>query len=218
MSRESEFKTRLVDKTLLITSLVCMLPMVFSTIIYQELPEQVAIHWGSDGQPDGWAPRFLAAFGIPLFLTAINLICQVSLNNDPKRKGHSKIAEQLGKWCVPVVSVILLPVTLLIAMGAEIPIHLLVSGLVGVLLIAVGNYLPKSRQNYTIGIKLPWTLHDQDNWNKTHRLAGYLWMLGGGAFLVTSFMGVYWLMGGIICSIAVIPAVYSFLLYRKSQM
>ena len=50
---------------------------------------------------------------------------------------------------------------------------------VGMVLIAVGNYLPKARQNYTIGIKLPWTLANEENWNRTHRFAGYLWVVCG---------------------------------------
>ena len=60
----------------------------------------------------------------------------------------------------------------MIGMGKDIPISTVVTMIVGIVFVVSGNYLPKSRQNYTIGIKLPWTLADVDNWNKTHRLAG----------------------------------------------
>ena len=60
--------------------------------------------------------------------------------------------------------------------------------IVGIVFVVSGNYLPKSRQNYTIGIKLPWTLADVDNWNKTHRLAGALWIAAGIFVLVRPFL------------------------------
>jgi uncharacterized membrane protein len=50
---------------------------------------------------------------------------------------------------------------------------------VGMILIVIGNYMPKARQNYTIGIRLPWTLANEENWNRTHRIAGYLWLISG---------------------------------------
>lgn len=83
------------------------------------------------------------------------------------------------------------------ALDKAISITLVVPVLLGLLLIVVGNYLPKNRQNYTIGLKLPWTLDDPDNWNKTHRLAGYLYILAGlvligGAFLSRGLSEGFW--------------------------
>jgi len=88
--------------------------------------------------------------------------------------------------------------------------------LMGLLFILIGNYLPKTKQSYTMGIKLPWTLASEENWNRTHRLAGFLWVLGGVYFIVMSFIG--WSLIAFLIPLAVmvlIPAVYSYLLYRK---
>ena len=83
----------------------------------------------------------------------------------------------------------------------------------GMLLVITGNYLPKSKQNYTVGIKLPWTLNSQDNWNKTHRFAGYLWMAGGAFMILTAFLKVNLAIAivPVIILIAAAPAIYSFL-------
>ena len=86
----------------------------------------------------------------------------------------------------------------------------------GLLFIAIGNYLPKTKQSYTMGIKLPWTLASEENWNRTHRLAGFLWVLCGLFFIVTSFTG--WSLAAFLIPIIVmvlVPAVYSYLLYRR---
>lgn len=48
--------------------------------------------------------------------------------------------------------------------------------------------MSKIRQNYTVGIRLPWTLSSEDNWDKTHRLAGKLWIVGGVLVLFNVFL------------------------------
>nr|WP_275450028.1 SdpI family protein [Clostridium massiliodielmoense] len=80
-----------------------------------------------------------------------------------------------------------------------------------------GNYLPKCKQNYTVGIKLPWTLNSEENWNKTHRLGGYVWMAGGLILCILTWLNIYRQIATIVIVviISVIPIVYSFLLYKK---
>lgn len=207
---------------IMITSLLCLLPLVFSVVIYQSLPDQIAIHWDSAGVADNDVHKAVAAFGLPVIFLAINLFSKMRLLNDPK-EGPSRAIKQLSIWLIPAMSIVLVPVTLAIAMGADIPIVMISTLLVGLLLVVVGNYLPKSRQNYTIGIKLPWTLSDVDNWNKTHRLAGYLW-IAGGVILIISIL----LLSGpfaqisvtviIVLALVLIPAIYSYSLYKRENV
>ena len=75
----------------------------------------------------------------------------------------------------------------------------------------IGNYLPKARQNYTIGIKIPWTLANEENWNRTHRLAGYLWMACGILMIImclTRFVPFEWLIG-LFLIMVLVPCIYS---------
>jgi len=207
-------------RTVIFTSLLCLLPMVFSVVVYQSLPAQIAIHWNIEGVPDNYASRAVAAFGLPVLFLVIHLFTVLLLLNDPKREVGPQTLRLLGIWIIPGLSVVLIPVTLLIAMGTNIPIAMLVTLMVGVLLVVIGNYLPKSRQNYTVGIKLPWTLSSEDNWNKTHRFAGYLWVLGGllmivGSFLLHNDAANFSLIIGIVAVLAIFPAVYSFFLYHR---
>lgn len=115
------------------------------------------------------------------------------------------------------MTLILVPITLFTGLGYDIPIADIVPALVGLLLIVVGNYLPKSKQNYTVGIKIPWTLNNETNWNKTHRLAGYVWIIGGLLMFANSFLKILWLPVFIIIISAMIffPLVYSYILYKK---
>ena len=86
--------------------------------------------------------------------------------------------------------------------------------IMGIVFVSIGNYLPKCKQNYTAGIKIPWTLNSTENWNRTHRLAGWLYILCGIAFFANVFFqwtGMIW----IVLAVAVVPMVYSFILYKK---
>jgi len=94
-------------------------------------------------------------------------------------------------------------------------VPMIISMLVGIMFIIVGNYLPKCRQSYTMGIKLPWTLNDEGNWNATHRVGGWVWTFCGVAMLVTAFLGIFWILIGVMLIAVVVPTIYSYLYYRK---
>ena len=87
--------------------------------------------------------------------------------------------------------------------------------LLGILFTVIGNYMPKAKQSYTMGIKLPWTLNSEENWNRTHRLAGFVWSVGGLLMIVNGFVQWVWLSEIIVFAMIFIPIVYSFVLYRK---
>ena len=203
------------NKTLLITSFLCLVPLIFSAIVYSKLPEQLVVHWSSDNTPDGYLPKLIGAFGLPIFMAVLNLIIHISLDNDPRRCTSAPALPLLGKWAVPVLTLILMPVTLLWNLDHKLSIDKIVMLLVGIVFIVTGNYLPKSKQNYTIGIKLPWTLHSEENWNRTHHLAGYLWIVGGIVMIFGMFFPMPLLSLAIIFVLVLVPAVYSFLLYKK---
>jgi uncharacterized membrane protein len=79
----------------------------------------------------------------------------------------------------------------------------------------LGNLLPKMKQTYTMGIKLPWTLNNEENWNKTHRFAGKLWVAGGVITMATAFLGSFWIFIGILAVMCIIPTIYSYRLFKK---
>lgn len=210
---------------MVITSIMCLLPVLLALAIYPDLPEEIAVQWNSAGVPSNFIPRPLAAFGLPVLFLVVNLYSKLRLFHDPTRTGnsHSQALRGISIWSPPLLSLILVPVTLFMAAGAAFPLPFLASALTGCILILAGNYLPKCRQNYTIGIKLPWTLHDADNWNKTHRMAGRLWIIGGmlllaGACLLpnSSFFGVSITVPVVVLMIAV-PTLYSYYHAKRKQ-
>ena len=203
-------------KTLILTTLVCLIPIVAGALVYSRLPETMATHWNMSGEADGWSSRAFAVFSLPGILLAVNLFLPFALKADPKHGNMSEALVKITIWTIPLVSLLCCGLTLGRALGYDLRIEMVLPVFMGVLFILIGNYLPKTKQSYTMGIKLPWTLNSEENWNRTHRLAGYLWVLGGLLFIVMSFVG--WSLAAFLIILAVmvlVPTAYSYLLYRK---
>lgn len=204
------------NKTALILStIVCLLPIILAVIVYKKLPDKVPIHFNFSGEPDTYAPKAITVFGFPILLAVGNLIQNFMVSKDPKTNNVSLAMKTLTKWLVPISSIIFVPMTILFALGVDIPLNRIVPAIIGVIIIVTGNYLPKCKQNYTIGIKIPWTLNSEANWNKTHRFAGFIWVIGGLMIMANVFISIIWLMILIIIILTIAPLVYSYLLFKK---
>ena len=204
-------------KEIIISTLVCLLPVLAGLALYGRLPETVATHFGANGEADGWSSRAFTVFGLPALMAGVNLLVLFALNTDPKKKNMNPTLRAFAIWTVPVLSVFMSALTLGNALGYPMHIDIIVPLLVGLLLIVVGNYLPKTRQSYTMGIKLPWTLASEENWNRTHRIAGFLWVIGGVLMVLLALLRIWilWAVIALALLLVLVPSVYSFLLYRK---
>lgn len=201
--------------TVLLTTIICLLPIIIGAIYYKELPEQMAIHFNNAGEADNYMNKNFVIFGLPTLLAVLNLYNQFRLVTDPKKTNYSKVLLGLSQWLIPVISVGAMSYTILVGLGKGFNISNVGAIITGILIIILGNYLPKCRFNYTMGIKLPWTLNSEENWNKTHRLAGFIWVVGGLIILLSALWKAEYVVLAVIGTIVLIPLVYSFLLYRR---
>lgn len=209
-------------KIIIITTLITILPLFVGLILWNRLPDTVATHWDFNGEANGWSSKAFAVLGLPCLLTVIHLFTVGVTLNDPKKKNIHRKMLALVFWIIPVVSLIVNGMVFLTALQIEVNVSIAVSALVGIIFIIIGNYLPKLQQNYTAGIKLPWTLNSTENWNRTHRLGGKTFIISGILLILCGFLGE--IMGNdlslitmliIIVLCAGVPAVYSFWLFRK---
>jgi len=197
--------------------LACLIPFAISLIYYEQLPSQIATHWDAQGTANGYSSRFFAAFGLPAIMLAVTVFTQFILNNDPKRRNMSTTLKSVAVWLVPILSIIIQSLTIYNALSKPINIFNITTLFLGILFMVIGNYLPKCKQNYSMGIRLPWTLNSENNWNKTHQLAGYVWVASGLLVAATSFFGKSWIQLTIIGAMVLIPSVYSYCYYLKER-
>lgn len=204
-------------KTLILTLMIDLIPIVVGTILYDKLPDQMVTHWNFEGVADGWSSKAFTVYVLPLIFVAVNIVCYFSIFLDPKRKNIGDKLFDLCLWIIPVLSIFTFAQTIGTGLGYEINPSKIMPVFICLLFIIIGNYLPKTKQSYTMGIKIPWTLESEENWNKTHRMAGFLWVVCGIIGLVCSLFGflnpVVFLT--LIFVMVLVPVIYSYLLYRK---
>ncbi len=203
--------------TVILTSFVILIPMLLGLIFWNEFPDQMPVHWNTAGEIDSWGSKLFAVVLLPLFLLAVHWFCIIVTASDPKSKNISGIALQLVLWICPVMSLLVEGLVFATGIGLDISVEVVMPLVIGAMFLVLGNYLPKCRQNYTIGIKVSWALEDEANWNATHRFAGWVTTVGSLLIMATSFFGNIWLFLGITLVIAFAPMVYSYLYYRKHK-
>ena len=202
---------------MIISAIITLLPMIFGFIVWDRLPENIATSFGWNGEITGYSSKMFAVVGLPVMLTFVNLICIIATIADPRRKNISNKVFSVVIGIVPVCSLLCGICIYANALGYKISVESIMPVFMGILFFVLGFILPKCKQNYTIGIKLPWTLHDEENWNKTHKLAGKLWVYGGIIMVGSGLFNLTFLFMAIIFALVIIPTVYSYLLYRKQK-
>ncbi len=203
---------------LLISSVIILLPIAAGLILWDKLPGTFATHWNLNGEADGNGSKAMAVFIMPLIFLVFQWLCVIATAADPKNKNQSPKAFNLVLWIVPVLSVVVSGLMYGIALGAEFNMTVIMSVLLGVMLIVIGNYLPKCRVNHTIGIKLPWTINDEEVWNRTHRFTSWFWVVGGVIVIATAFLSAKYAIAvliSIIILLVLIPTIYSYVIFKK---
>jgi uncharacterized membrane protein len=173
---------------------------------------QIPVHWGLDGQPNGYAPKTVGLFLLPLITLGIAAVFWAIPVIEPRRANIEKSGKAYAAIWVGVVLLMAAVdvATTAAALGATFDISLVVLVATGLLFIVIGNYLPKVRPNYMVGIRTPWTLTSDLSWDRTHRIGGRLFVLEGVVFIILglvrpasgTLIGV--LVGGIVIMLVVL--------------
>ena len=93
-------------KTLAITSVIILLPIVAGVILWDQLPERIPSHWNAVGEIDGWSSKPFAVFGLPLIMVAAQWLCMLGTAADPKKNNHPEKVLHLVLWIMPVLSAV----------------------------------------------------------------------------------------------------------------
>ena len=204
---------------ILISSLLTLSPILFGIAVYDILPEQIVTHWGISGEADGMSSPLFVILFIPLLLFAVNLICLcLTPVIDKRNLTQNKKAMNIVFWIMPILSIYVSGIIYSTAFGLELNLMAILCILLGVLFIAIGNYMPKISQNRSLGIKIKWTLANEENWNATHRFSGKLYFAVGCAILLCAFLPESFLPIVLIATLltaAVIPVLYSYSFCKK---
>ena len=209
-------------QTLSIAFLI-LITFLFCLVILPFLPAQIPIHWNAEGVIDNWCDK-LFLFLFPVLQLVISVGFQFVRSTDPRRKNVERFVSTCNVFLL-VLCLLIFGMCLITAISAwkpdalDVPMAITLG--LGFLFAVMGNLMPKIRQNYFIGIKTPWALEDEDNWRRTHRMAGRLWFAAGLLMMLLSVLPKEILTGsilGIALAMALAPYIYSYSLFRSKRM
>lgn len=192
---------------------------VVTAYLYSSLPNPMPSHWNAAGEVDGYMNKPWGAYLLPLCALGTWLLFLVVALISPQ-------GFRLDKF-MPVVGILQLATTgfmigvsvlvLLSAKGFPIEMNSVIGPAIGLMLIITGNYMSKLRKNFFMGIKTPWTLASDEVWDRTHRLAGKTFMVGGFLLLFQPLVSQAWYMITVILIASLTPVVYSFIIYKNLE-
>ena len=175
---------------LVLTSAIILLQMLVGVLLWDRLPDPMATHFNFQNEPDGWSSKPFAVFGMPLLLLGLHVMCLLLSCMPGNRVDYvSPKVRRMLLLIVPAVSLLVMVLCYGYALGAPFAIDRIVWVFVGMIFALVGNYLPKMRRSNTTGIRLPWTLADEEIWNRTHRFAAPVWVVCGLLMIVCGLIG-----------------------------
>ena len=199
-----------------------VLMLVVAIWAYPRLPERIPTHWNLQGEVDGWSARWMVFFPPAMGLLMLVLM-PVLRRIDPRRANYDRFEPTF--WLVINVIIAFMFVPHLMTIGAALGWPMpatdrVLVGAVGVLFILLGNYLPRVKSNWWMGIRTPWTLSSESVWRSTHRLGGRMFV-GGGVLMLLSLaltpeLRVAALITAVVLS-AIVPAVWSYMAWRREQ-
>ena len=200
-----------------------MLALPFAVIAYfwNRFPEQVPMHWNVSGQVDRYDPKFPGLFFGPIFNIALYIVFLILPAIDPKGKNYARFAKvyQIIKVGTATFLTFIFMLVAAISLGVTINVMYAVIAPIILLFLIMGNFMGTIKPNYFVGIRLPWTLNNDEVWRLTHRLAGFVWVWASLLMLALIFVmpenimvGLFWVY---VVAITLIPSFYSFFIHKK---
>lgn len=210
-------------RTLLVITVIAFLITVgVSAWAWGQIPDsaRVPIHWGLNGQPNGWAPKWVALAIMPITILVIGGILAGLPYIDPRRPNLVRSSTAylwIASAAIAVITVAHIA-SIAAVLGAKVDIGRIVAFIVGGMFAVIGNFLGKTRSNWFMGIRTPWTLSSERSWTRTHRLAGYLFVAAGLVSVLLALVApprvLMWGLLGSLGLAALIPVVYSYFAWR----
>ena len=182
-------------KYFLVTSIVCLLPCLLGVLLWDKLPDVMAIHFDINNNPDNFASKGFVVFGLPILMVILQGFCCFINDLNAKKHGERKKFETVTKWIIPILTIVLQLATFGIALGYEVDIRIVATVIVGVMFIVLGKYMPKLDyiKNYDV---------DTDKARKINRFIGVEMVIMGILFLISTLLPP---IATVICLLLLIP-------------
>lgn len=204
------------NKADLMSILLCASILIPGISIYSKLPDRIATNFDVYGQPYQYAPKNFVVFGMPIMASVIQLILCL-ITNLFHQKDKRDFINRAIRFITPAAFYFAQGFILLYALGQLRNLMSVICTLMAVLLVVMGNYMPKIRRNMFLGIRTPHTLRNQEVWDITHRFSGAFYFVCGIAMIPFSLVNNFIAALTILITSKIVPIIYSEIVYRSKN-
>jgi uncharacterized membrane protein len=192
----------------------------FALGIYARLPQRIPSHWNLQGEVDGWMDKPWGPFMQPAIATLMLGLLWLLPRIDPRRANVERFAEdrRLLINLIILFMAVVQAATFAHALGWPVQVDRVILASIGLLFVGLGNYLPRIRSNWFMGIRTPWTMDNERVWRATHRVGGRIFVAAGLVMALAALLPEplrEWTAGGAIAVAVAVPLVYSYVAYRR---
>lgn len=206
-------------KSMLLVLLIILISFALAIYMYPKMPERVASHWNAQGNVDGYMPRTLGIFLMPIITLGMLLLFLLIPRIDPLKKNIEKFRKYFD-WFIVLFILFMFYIYLLSLLwniGFRFNMSNMMIPAMGILFFYIGVLTENAKMNWFIGIRTPWTLSNEKVWNKTHKIGGLLFKIAGVLALIGVFFQEYAILFVLIpvCVLSVYLVFYSYFEYQK---
>jgi uncharacterized membrane protein len=207
-----------VKKELLIW-LMIIAPFAVVALYWQQLPERVPIHWNAEGIPNGYSPKGPGILLLPVLNFIMYFFFLLIPRIDPKKANFGQFEGpfRIIRLVIHTVLSICFVIGLMYAMNYPVNTRYIISIVLPLMFLVLGNFMGKIRPNYFVGVRTPWTLANETVWIKTHRFTGRVWVAASfiDLFINLLFKMPSWVFQSYLAVLIVVPILYSYIRYRE---
>lgn len=205
--------------------LVSLTPLIYLAIVWPTIPDVVPMHYNLKMEPDRMGNKSELWLSTSI-LCGVSILVYLLVTNiqkiDPKRYKNTSSGTFNKIATAVAIFITVLNFVILVTSSGKMQLSInLIFCLIGLLFTVLGNYMRNLKPNYFVGMRLPWTLSDDENWKETHQLASRIWFVGGILLIIVSvvlpaqavvpaFLSVTGIM-------VIIPVIYSYRIFRKKM-
>ena len=198
---------------------IVLIMFIAAYYVYPAMPEKFPTHWNYAGQIDGYSPKTFGVFMAPVLTLMLIFLLPLFRFIDPRRERFKQFEKpwEVIQLILVIFFAYIFGVTIYMVYNPMASMNTFMMMGMGILFVLLGNYLGKIRQNYTVGIRVPWTIDNEEVWNKTHRLGGWCFVIAGLIFMINAYFNfMSWLIFILAIILAAgVPIIYSYIIFRQ---
>ncbi|WP_115862656.1 SdpI family protein [Halorussus litoreus] len=190
-----------------------------SLVAAPEMPAEMATHWNAAGEVDGAMDKEIALALFPALSAVVLALLAAVPRFDPLGENVAAFREQYDSFVVVLLAFLAYVHLLVLAANAGYEFEMIqaLAPAIGGLFFYVGVLLEHAEQSWFVGIRTPWTLSNEEVWNRTHERAAPLFKVAGGIAVLGALVPTYaeLLVVAPILAVSLYATAYSYVAYRR---